>query len=268
METGADLPPRPGDLQSLRTFPELGTIFQLQHIANSSYHSLQIKAEKRFTGRLSFLASFVWSKSIDDADTQIPGLFESFGAQDERNLGLERGLSFFDVRRRLSAGYVYSFPSAPVLRPVLKNWQLSGNLTFQDGTPLNPVYFATDIANSGTPNRPNIVLGQPVLLPSGQRNADHFYNAAAFSTPAPFTFGNAGRDILPGPGNAVVDVALHRRFVVQERKTIEFRAETFNLLNHPNIGIPGEYPDFGPFFGKSFSAGDPRRMQFALRFDF
>ncbi|HTA69867.1 MAG TPA: carboxypeptidase regulatory-like domain-containing protein [Bryobacteraceae bacterium] len=268
VETGADLPPRPGDLQSLRTFPELGTIFQLQHIANSIYHSLQIKAEKRFTGRLSFLASFVWAKSIDDADTQIPGQFESFGAQDERNLHLERGLSFFDVRRRLSAGYVYSFPSAPVLRPVLKNWQLSGNLTFQDGTPLNPVYFATDIANSGTPNRPNVVLGQTVLLPSGQRNADHFYNAAAFSTPAPYTFGDAGRDILPGPGNAVVDVALHRRFAVRERKTIEFRAETFNLLNHPNIGIPGPYPDFGPFFGKAFSAGDPRRMQFALRFDF
>jgi len=268
VETGADLPPRPGDLQSLRTFPELGTIFQLQHIANSIYHSLQIKAEKRFTGRLSFLASFVWAKSIDDADTQIPGQFESFGAQDERNLHLERGLSFFDVRRRLSAGYVYSFPSAPVLRPVLKNWQLSGNLTFQDGTPLNPVYFATDIANSGTPNRPNVVLGQSVLLPSGQRNADHFYNAAAFSTPAPYTFGDAGRDILPGPGNAVVDVALHRRFAVRERKTIEFRAETFNLLNHPNIGIPGPYPDFGPFFGKAFSAGDPRRMQFALRFDF
>jgi hypothetical protein len=268
VETGENLPPRPGDLQSLRTFPQLGTLFQLQHIANSIYHSLQIKAEKRFTGRLSFLASFVWAKSIDDADTQIPGLFESFGAQDERNLRLERGLSFFDVRRKLSAGYVYSFPNAPVLRPVLKNWQLSGNLTFQDGTPLNPVYFATDIANSGTPNRPNVVAGQSVLLPSGQRNADHFYNAAAFSTPAPNTFGNAGRDILPGPGNAVVDVALHRRFAVMEHKTIEFRAETFNLLNHPNIGIPGPYPDFGPFFGKAFSAGDPRRMQFALRFDF
>jgi hypothetical protein len=268
VETGENLPPRPGDLQSLRTFPQLGTLFQLQHIANSIYHSLQIKAEKRFTGRLSFLASFVWAKSIDDADTQIPGLFESFGAQDERNLRLERGLSFFDVRRKLSAGYVYSFPNASVLRPVLKTWQLSGNLTFQDGTPLNPVYFATDIANSGTPNRPNVVAGQSVLLPSGQRNADHFYNAGAFSTPAPNTFGNAGRDILPGPGNAVVDVALHRRFAVMEHGTIEFRAETFNLLNHPNIGIPGPYPDFGPFFGKAFSAGDPRRMQFALRFDF
>jgi hypothetical protein len=268
VETGENLPPRPGDLQSLRTFPDLGTLFQLQHIGNSIYHSLQVKAEKRFTGRLSFLASFVWAKSIDDSDTQIPGLFESFGAQDERNLRLERGLSFFDVRRKLSAGYVYSFPTAPVLRPVLKNWQLSGNLTFQDGTPLNPVYFATDVANSGTPNRPNVVAGQSVLLPSGQRNADHFYNANAFSTPAPNTFGNAGRDILPGPGNAVVDVALHRRFAVMEHKTIEFRAETFNLLNHPNIGIPGPYPDFGPFFGKAFSAGDPRRMQFALRFDF
>ena len=268
VEIGENLPPRPGDLQSLRTFPDLGTLFQRQHMANSIYHSLQIKAEKRFTHRLAFIASFVWAKSIDDADNIVPGQFESFGAQDERNLRLERGLSFFDVRRRLSGGYVYSIPAAPVWRPVFANWQLSGNLTFQDGTPLNPVYFATDFANSGTPNRPNVVPGQNVNLPASQRNADHFFNAAAFSDPAPFTFGNAGRDILPGPGNAVVDAALHRRFVVIEGKTIEFRAETFNLLNHPNIGIPGPYPDFGPFFGKAFSAGNPRRIQFALRFDF
>jgi Carboxypeptidase regulatory-like domain/TonB dependent receptor len=268
VEIGENLGPRPGDLQSLRTFPQLGTIFQRQHMANSVYHSLQIKSEKRFTNRLGFIASFVWAKSIDDADTVVPGLFESFGAQDERNLRLERGLSFFDVRRRLSAGYVYSIPGAPVLRPVFKNWQLSGNLTFQDGTPLNPVYFATDFANSGTPNRPNVVPGQSVNLPASRRNADLFFNPNAFSNPAPFTFGNAGRDVLPGPGNAVVDLALHRRFVIQEGKTIEFRAESFNLLNHPNIGIPGPYPDFGPFFGKAFSAGDPRRLQFALRFDF
>jgi hypothetical protein len=268
VEIGQDLPPRPGDLQSLRTFPELGTIFQDQHMANSIYHSLQVKAEKRFTHRLSFIASFVWAKSIDDADGIVPGSYESFGAQDERNLRLERGLSFFDVRRRLSGGWVYNIPNAPVWRPVFSNWQLSGNLTFQDGTPLNPVYYATDFANSGTPNRPNVVPGVSVNLPSGQRNADHFFNVNAFSDPAPYTFGDAGRDILPGPGNAVIDGALHRRFVVTEGKTIEFRAETFNIANHPNIGIPGPYPDFGPFFGKAFSAGDPRRLQFALRFDF
>jgi hypothetical protein len=183
-------------------------------------------------------------------------------------LRLERGLSFFDVRRRLSGGYVYSIPDSPRWKPVLSNWQLSGTFTFQDGTPLNPVYFGADFANSGTPNRPNVVAGQPVLLAGGQRNADHFYNANAFSTPAPFTFGNAGRNILPGPGNVVIDAALHRQFTIREGKTIQLRAETFNLINHPNFGIPGPYLDFGPFFGKAFSAGDPRRLQFALRFDF
>jgi len=196
------------------------------------------------------------------------GSYESFGAQDERNLRLERGLSFFDVRYRLTAGYVYSFPNAPVWKPVFSNWQITGNMTFQTGTPLNPVYYATDFANSGTPNRPNIVPGQSIALPIDERSADHLFNTAAFSDPAPYTFGDAGRDIIPGPGNEVVDVALHRRFIVREGKSAEFRWETFNAFNHPNLGIPGPYPDFGPFFGKAFSAGDPRRMQFALRFDF
>ncbi len=268
VEIGADLPPRPGDLQSLRTFPELGTLYQIQHIGNSIYNSLQIKSEKRLSRRLSFLASFVWAKSIDDADSPVVGNYDSFGAQDERNLHLERGLSFFDVRYRLSGGYVYSIPSAPVWKPVFGNWQVSGNFTFQTGTPLNPVYFATDIANSGTPNRPNVVLGQSISLPISERNANHLFNTNAFSTPAPYTFGDAGRDIIPGPGNEVIDVALHRRFTVAEGKTVEFRWETFNALNHPNLGIPGPYPDFGPFFGKAFSSGEPRRMQFALRFDF
>jgi len=267
-ELGLNLPPRPGDLQSLRAFPDLGTLFQIQNIGNSSYHSLQIKAEKRLSKGLAFLASFVWAKSLDDADSIVPGQFESFGAQDEGNLRLERGLSFSDVRRRFSSGFVYSIPSPAMLRQVLRGWQLSGNLTFQDGTPLNPVYFATDFANSGTPNRPNVVPGQPVLLPASQRNADHFYNPAAFSDPTPFTFGNAGRDILPGPGNVVIDAGLHRRFAIREGQALELRAEVFNLLNHPNFGIPGPYPDFGPFFGKAFSAGPPRRMQFGARFDF
>jgi hypothetical protein len=268
VEIGADLPPRPGDLQSLRTFPDLGTIYQIQHIGNSIYNSLQIKSEKRATKRLSFLASFVWAKSIDDADSPVVGNYDSFGAQDERNLRLERGLSFFDVRYRLSGGYVYSIPAAPRWKPVFSNWQLSGNMTFQTGTPLNPVYFATDFANSGTPNRPNVVPGQSISLPISQRSANRLFNTNAFSDPAPYTFGDAGRDIIPGPGNEVIDVAVHRRFTITEGKSLELRAETFNALNHPNLGIPGPYPDFGPFFGKAFSSGDPRRMQFGCRFDF
>ena len=151
---------------------------------------------------------------------------------------------------------------------MLRDWQISGIVTLQDGTPLNPVYFAFDPANSGTPNRPDMVPGQSVSLPRSQRTADHFFNTDAFRAPAPFTFGNAGRNIIPGPGNNVFDFALHRRFPVGERHSIEFRAEAFNVFNHPNWGIPGPYPDFGPFFGKIFSTGEPRRMQFALRYQF
>ncbi len=268
VETGEDLAPRPGDLQSLRTFPSLGPIVQRQHIANSSYNSLQVKVEKSLSTRLSLLASFVWSKSLDDADTIIPGLFDSVGAQDERNLRLERGLSFSNPGRRLAAGYVYRLPQTGIAGPLLRAWSLSGTVTLQDGTPLNPFYFSLDFANSGTPNRPNIVPGQTIALPRSLRNASEFFNTAAFSAPAPFTFGDAGRDILPGPGNNIFDFALQRRFRVREGQTIQFRAETFNTFNHPNWGIPGPNPDFGPFFGRIFSSGNPRRMQFALRYDF
>jgi hypothetical protein len=266
--TGENLPPRPGNLQSLRPFPELGTIFQRQHISNSSYHSLQLKAERRFARGLGLLASFVWSKSIDDADTAIPGLFDSFGAQDERNLRLERALSFFHVGRRVSAGFVYELPKRGPLRPLLSHWQVSGIVTLQDGTPLNPVYFAFDPANSATPNRPDVVPGENVKLPRSQRTIERFFNAAAFRAPQPFQFGNAGRNILPGPGNNLFDLALHRRFPLRETGALEVRTEVFNAFNHPNWGVPGPYPDFGPFFGRIFVTGEPRRIQLGLRLDF
>jgi outer membrane receptor protein involved in Fe transport len=268
VETGEFLAPRPGNLQSLRPFPELGELIVRQHIASSCFHSMQVKVEKRFTATLGFLGSFVWSKSIDDADTVLNGLFDSVPAQDERNLRLERGLSSFDVRRRLSVGFVYRVPGVDRLAPVLSNWELSGILTVQDGTPLNPVYFFSDFANTGTPNRPDLVEGQPILLPEDQRSTDRWINPAAFRDPEPFTFGNAGRNIIPGPGNALFDLALHRRFPLRESQSLTFRAESFNLFNHPNIGIPLPFPDFGPFFGRIVGVGEPRRIQLVLRYDF
>ena len=269
VETGQDLPPRPGDLQSLRTFPELGPIIQVQHIANSSYNSLQIKGTKRMGKHLSFLTSFVWSKSMDDADLPIVGLFDAAGAQDERNLHLEWAPSFFNVGRRFSSGYVYNLPGpGGLLRPALHNWQTSGIVTVQDGTPENAFYFSEDFANSGTPNRPNIVPGQSVNLPASRRNPSQYFNTGAFSQPAPFTFGDAGRNILPIPGDVVFDLAVSRSFHPRESHVIQFRAEFFNAFNHPDLGIPGNNPDFGPFFGRILATGQPRRIQLALRYDF
>jgi hypothetical protein len=266
--TGAKLNPRPGNQQELRPFPSIGRIYQRQHISNSIYHALELKAEKRFVNRLSFLASFVWSKSIDDSDSSIPGQFLSFGAQDERDLKLERGLSAFHVGRRLSGGFAYKLPRPRGPSFILGGWQMTGLVTVQDGTPLNPVYFAFDPANTGTPNRPNVVAGQSLRLPRSQRSVDRFFNTAAFSTPEPFTFGNAGRNILPGPGNVVIDLALHKKFMIGEGRALEFRAESFNIVNHPNWGIPGPGPDVGPFFGRIFATGDPRRVQLGVKFEF
>ena len=113
-----------------------------------------------------------------------------------------------------------------------------------------------------------MVPGENVNLPAGQRNADHFFNVNAFSDPAPFTFGNAGRDILPGPGNAVVDVALHRRFVVTEGKTIEFRAETFNLAQSSEHRHPGPVSRLWTLLRQGIFRGRPtaHAICFKIRF--
>jgi hypothetical protein len=137
--------------------------------------------------------------------------------------------------------------------------------------PENPFYFALDFANSGTPNRPNIVPGQSVLLPRDQRSADHFFNTDVFTAPAPFTFGDAGRDTIPGPGNNIFDFALERQFRVPASHSTRFRVPRRDFQRLPTIptgAFRGPNPDFGPFFGKIFTSGEPRRMQFALRYDF
>ena len=265
---GENLPPRPGDLQSLLEFPTLGPITQREDMANSIYHSLQIKVEKRLSSRLTILSSFAWAKSIDDSDSVIPGSYDTAGAQDERNLRLERGLSFYNVGRRLAASAVYALPGSRALHSAFNNWQLSAVVTLMDGTPLNPIYYASDFANSGTLNRPNVVPGQPITLPRSQRTATQFFNTAAFSDPAPYTFGDAGRNIIPGPGNNIFDLALQKRIPLAESKAIALRAEYFNAFNHPNWGIPITFPDFGPLFGTIAGTGDPRRGQFAVRFEF
>jgi hypothetical protein len=265
---GENLAPRPGDLQALREFPALGPIIQREDLANSIYHSLQVKVEKRLSPRLTILSSFVWAKSIDDADNVVQGSYDSAGAQDERNLRLERGLSFSNVGRRVAASLVYALPRSRALHSAFGNWQLSAVVTLQDGTPLNPIYYASDFANTGTPNRPNVVPGQSIGIPRSQRTAAHFFNTNAFSDPAAYTFGNAGRNIIPGPGNNIFDLAAQKKFSLGEGKALEFRAEFFNAFNHPNWGIPLTYPDFGPFFGQIVATGDPRRGQFALRLEF
>jgi hypothetical protein len=268
-ETGADLSPRPGDLQSLRTWPSLGEIIQRQHIANSSYNALQAKAEKRLTGHVSLLASFVWSKSIDDADTVIPGFYDSVGAQDENNLRLERALSSFNVGRRISGGYVIGLAGGARLRAGAAELAIDRH-RYAAGRSAGQYLLRCFRPRQHRIAQPaQYRAGGQLDLAAQPAHAGGILQYGCVHRARALHIRRCRTEHLNGPGNNVFDMALHRRFPIRERGALEFRAEAFNIFNHPNWGIPGPYADFGaPYFGGILGVGDPRRLQFAIRYDF
>ena len=238
--------------------------------ANSIYHSLQARFEQRLSAGLSALASYTYSKSIDDAS----GFFTTTGdpnfPQNSYDLSAERGRSDFDIRQRLTLSYAYDLPFAKGHR-WLGGWQSFGVLTFQTGSPFT-VALVSDNDNSntgfsnlgyGANNRPNVV-GNPHLSNPG---AQEWFNVNAFAVAPYGTFGNAGRNILSGPGLETIDFSIVKNTRVTERMNVQFRAEFFNLLNHTNFNLPDNFLGDATF-GAITSAQDPRRLQLALKFLF
>jgi hypothetical protein len=212
------------------------------------------------------LASYVWSKSIDDAS----GFFNSAGdpnfPQDSFNVAAERGLSNFDTRHRLSVSYAYELPIFKG-RKYLGGWQTFGVVAWQSGRPFT-VALLPDIDNSGTGraslgfgnnDRPN-VIGNP----DGNRTPERWFNTSAFSFPAPGRFGNAGRNILTGPRFANVNFSLVKDTALSETFKLQLRAEAFNLFNHTNLNLPDNFLG-SPTFGQITSANAPRRLQFGVK---
>jgi hypothetical protein len=151
---------------------------------------------------------------------------------------------------------------------LLSGWQTFGIVTLQTGRPFT-VALLPEIDNSGTGrsalgfganDRPNLV-GDPNL--SG-RSPERWFNTSAFAFPAPGTFGNAGRNILDGPGFQNVNASLVKNTTLSERLNLQFRAEAFNLFNHPNLNLPDNFLG-SPTFGRISSARDPRHIQFGVK---
>lgn len=255
---------------NLRPNPLFGDVDIIESNGNSIYHSLQARFEQRLSKGLSALASYTYAKSIDDAS----GFFTTTGdpnfPQNSYNLSAERGRSDFDIRQRLTLSYAYDLPIATGHR-WLGGWQSFGVLTFQTGQPFT-VALLSDNDNSntgfsnlgyGANNRPNVV-GNPSISNPG---AQEWFNTKAFAVAPYGTFGNAGRDILSGPGLATVDFSVVKNTRVAERLNVQFRAEFFNLLNRTNFNLPDNFVG-SPTFGQITSAQDPRRLQLALKFLF
>jgi hypothetical protein len=286
-------PPGPGPLGPRRPFPKIsfvpGTVFPdgvsvasstfpvstinlLENSAQSWYDAGYVNVRRRYSHGLSFLANYTFSKNLSDAPDFRSPMFESSIPQDNANLAAEKGAAC-DVKHRLAMSLVYDIPAAVRggwANLVSRNWHLSTIYQVQSGFPLTISVFG-DIANSGVvlgenPIRAN-VTGQAVFG-AGTRTPEEWFNPAAFATPAAYTFGDAGRNTVYGPGMQTLDFALAREFGLAERTRFQVRAEFFNALNHVNLGTPDRFVNT-PQFGTITEAATPgRQIQMSARFSF
>ncbi len=262
---------------NLRPVPQFSDITFEESSANSNYNSLQVRFEQRLDFGLSILSSYTLAKSIDNASSFFSSAGDPNFPQDSFNTRAERGRSNFDVRHRFSFSYGYDLPFGKgrsmladngVLTTLLTGWQTYGIVTLQSGRPFT-VALLSEIDNSntgrsnlgfGANDRPN-VIGDPSL---SHRTPDQWFNTAAFAF-SPFgTFGNAGRNILDGPGFQNVNASLMKTTRLKEGLDLQFRAEAFNLFNHPNFDLPDNFLG-SPTFGRILSAQSPRHIQFGLK---
>jgi hypothetical protein len=253
------------------TFPVSG-INLLENSAQSSYHAGYVNVRRRFSRGLTFLANYTFSKNLSDAPDFRSPMFESAAPQNNSNLRLEKGLAC-DVRHRFAFSAVYSLPSlakSGFAQTITKDWRLSAIYQAQSGFPFTISVFG-DTANAGTllgenPIRANYTGHE--LFDANSRTADRWFNTAAFSTPAAFTFGNVGRNTVYGPGRQTLDLALQREFAMTETVKLQFRAEAFNALNHTNLGTPNRFVNT-PQFGTITEAATPgREIQLGVRVSF
>ncbi len=258
---GDPAPPGPTATEQQRTIyygtvPNVTGITYLVNAFSSTYHSLQVKAEKRFSHGLQFLTTYTFSKSIDNkSGSAVTGGGDSNPSDMPQNpfdWNGDRGLSSFDRRHRFVSAFNYNLPFGRgltfggnwnrVADGVLGGWQVNGILTLQSGLPFN--VFATSNASCGCTAgelRPDLI-GNP--LPSGfHQSINGWFDPAAFTDPPAGQYGNAGRNIIPGPGFANLDFSLFKKFKFGEGRTVQLRGEFFNILNHSNFLYPTSQAD-------------------------
>jgi hypothetical protein len=260
--------PGPGATTPRRPFygalPALGDITYYVSDGLSDYHALQLTVEKRLSKGLTGLVGYTWAHSIDDVATDFGG--GTGTPQDPRCRFCDRGNSAFDLRERFTVSLTYRLPGFGMKGlpgTAFGGWQLNGVLQSQTGLPFTPAL--QNSTTNGTGSRPDRV-GSGVLS-SGQ-SISHWFDQTAFTSPAQYVYGNAGRDILFGPGRTNLDASLFKNFRPVERLTVQFRAESFNLFNHPQFGQPNASIGNGAVTTITSTVGNPRQMQVALRLVF
>ena len=259
--------------QALLPLPDYQTITTLaRHGDDSIYHSLEATGEHRYAHGLTALISYTKAKLIDSTSSDAGGESEGAGYRIGRyNPRLDRSLDPTDVSQNLSANGVWTLPFGEASHGLrylaLGGWQMNGIVQWEMGFPLT----ITGTNNfTGTPY-PSI-SGNPTLQAS-QRSVKGWFNTAAFVNPPNYQLGNAGRSLpaTRGPNFTNANTSLTKNFRLPEKATLQFRAEVFNVFNHPQLGTPNE--TFSPnaagvntssTFGTITSAADPRDIQIGM----
>ena len=276
--------PQPGpptaNLNLRRPFSNLGFVQLVEGASHSSYDALQLKLQQRFASGFTVLSSFSWEKSIDNGSGVRQANGDEFTPQDVYDLAAERGLSAFNFGKRWVTSFLYDLPfgngramlnhTNRFVNGLFGGWQLGGIFTWQGGFPLsayctsNSTYMNTD-----TPCRADSTGLSPNLAnptPTGWFNPAAFVNRLNFKAGVgPYTYGNSGRNVVIGPGIVELDALLEKSFYMTERTHLDFRAEFFNLPNHPILGQPGTTvatPTYGVISATNLPS---REIQFALK---
>lgn len=252
--------PGPGSVQSRRPFPDFGAITWNEQSASSIYHALQVKVERRFYKGLTMLASYTWSKNIDQDSDNTEGYYDPY------NFRLNRGLSSFDVPHLFTLGLVYELPwlrqAHGFERALLGGWTLGTVTTLQSGFPYTPL-FSGDPSNTGTGSRADVVAGcdTGISNPSPAR----WFNTSCFVAPpgAPiYRRGNAGRHILRGDRYRNVDLSLYKDFAFTEQARLQLRFEGFNAFNLHSFALPNATANSSAY-GQVFGSSPGRVLQIA-----
>ena len=290
----------------LSPYPQFSSVVVIESRASSTYNGLQFRSEKRTRQGFSFLASYTWSKSMDDDSAVFSGSVGSTLPQDSQNLRAEHALSDYNLEQRFVLSSVYDLPfgtgkhwaSEPGLRNrVLGAWQASAIVTLQTGQPFTSNLAAatsqTTISAFGVPNRPDLIsdpmkpgpvaansnpacqqtISQGGLAADAVNTQQTWFNPCAFDAPPAGRFGTAGRNVLIGPGFNNIDFAVHKEVRLWgENHRLQLRAELFNLFNNPHFDIPSRIfgsPTFGEV-GSSNAYGNkpPRQVQLGLKYLF
>jgi len=248
--------------------PVFTDVFAEDTIANSNYNALEMMVQKRFSHGLQFQAAYTFSKSIDDGST-----FEE--TLDPFNYRASRGLSLFNSKQRFVISYDWELPVrkySGFAGKVLDDWEVSGITQFQSGFPIrlnteddneliNSLFFLGTEAPS---------LNGPLQILNPKTNGGFYLNYNQFSDPPLGQFNNGTqRTLCCGPGLEDWDFSVHKKISFSDNQYVQFRAEIFNVFNRTNFSNPdGGYSDGATGFGLITSAGDPRLLQFALKYFF